>query len=249
MADDDLSTIIGTPTATTVVTVERGQLALFADAVREKSPAYRDPRAAADAVGHQNAVERPDEPVDLRHEDTWDALTAFSDPKSPAEAKPLPTASTGVGELTVMAPKATEVAAAGAGPSGTGPSVLGPPVLGPPVAIPVPSVMGPSVLVPSVLGSSVLGSSVLGSVVEPPPGTPATVNLLPAPPAPTTAERPTTEGLKLKSTSGAQSQAIVAPEDAIESVRLVRPHQGKPGRGHDYGAQDPRPAGRPRAFR
>ena len=49
MADDDLSTIIGTPTATTVVTVERGQLALFADAVREKSPAYRDPRAAADA--------------------------------------------------------------------------------------------------------------------------------------------------------------------------------------------------------
>ena len=188
----------------------------------ELQRADAEARAAADAVGHQNAVERPDEPVDLRHEDTWDALTAFSDPKSPAEAKPLPTASTGVGELTVMAPKATEVAAAGAGPSGTGPSVLGPPVLGPPVAIPVPSVMGPSVLVPSVLGSSVLGSSVLGSVVEPPPGTPATVNLLPAPPAPTTAERPTTEGLKLKSTSGAQSQAIVAPEDAIESVRLLR---------------------------
>ena len=33
MADDILSTIIGTPTGTTVVTVERGQLALFADAV------------------------------------------------------------------------------------------------------------------------------------------------------------------------------------------------------------------------
>ena len=56
-------------------------------------------RAAADAVGRQNAVERPDEPVDLRHDDTWDALAAFSEPKSPAEAKPLPTASAGVGEL------------------------------------------------------------------------------------------------------------------------------------------------------
>ncbi len=50
MADDDiLSTIIGKPTGTKVVTVERGQLALFADAVKEKSPVYRDPRAAADA--------------------------------------------------------------------------------------------------------------------------------------------------------------------------------------------------------
>ena len=51
MAEDEdiLSTIIGKPTGTTVVTVERGQLALFADAVKEKSPAYRDPRAAAEA--------------------------------------------------------------------------------------------------------------------------------------------------------------------------------------------------------
>ena len=49
MADDILSTIIGKPTGTTVVTVERGQLALFADAVKEKSPIYRDARAAADA--------------------------------------------------------------------------------------------------------------------------------------------------------------------------------------------------------
>ena len=50
MADDDiLSTIIGKPTGTKVVTVERGQLALFADAVKEKSPVYRDPRAAAEA--------------------------------------------------------------------------------------------------------------------------------------------------------------------------------------------------------
>ena len=50
MADDILSTIIGTPTGTTVVTVERGQLALFATAVKDDDPVYRDPRAAA-AVG------------------------------------------------------------------------------------------------------------------------------------------------------------------------------------------------------
>jgi acyl dehydratase len=49
VADDILSTIIGTPTGTTVVTVERGQVALFAGAVKDDSPVYRDPRAAADA--------------------------------------------------------------------------------------------------------------------------------------------------------------------------------------------------------
>ncbi len=49
MAEDILSTIIGKPTGTTVVTVERGQLALFADAVKDPSPVYRDPRAAAEA--------------------------------------------------------------------------------------------------------------------------------------------------------------------------------------------------------
>ena len=50
MADQDvLSKIIGKPTGTTVVTVERGQLALFAHAVKDESPIYRDPRAAAAA--------------------------------------------------------------------------------------------------------------------------------------------------------------------------------------------------------
>jgi acyl dehydratase len=49
VAEDILSTIIGKPTGTTVVTVERGQLALFADAVKDPSPVYRDPRAAAEA--------------------------------------------------------------------------------------------------------------------------------------------------------------------------------------------------------
>ena len=46
MADDSLSSIIGEPTGTTVVTVERGQLALFASAVKDTSAEYRDPRAA-----------------------------------------------------------------------------------------------------------------------------------------------------------------------------------------------------------
>ena len=49
MADDSLSAIIGTPTGTTVVTVERGQLAEFASAVKDDSPIYRDTRAAAGA--------------------------------------------------------------------------------------------------------------------------------------------------------------------------------------------------------
>ena len=86
----------------------------------ELQRADAEARAAADAVGRQNAVERPEDPVDLRHDDTWDALAAFSEPKSAAEAKPLSKASAGVGELTVMAPKATEVAA-GAGTSAPGP--------------------------------------------------------------------------------------------------------------------------------
>lgn len=49
MTDDDLTTIIGTPTGTTVVTVERGKLAEFASAVKDSSPVYRDSRAAAAA--------------------------------------------------------------------------------------------------------------------------------------------------------------------------------------------------------
>jgi acyl dehydratase len=49
VADDVLDKIIGKPTGTTVVTVERGQLGLFAQAVKDESPVYRDPRAAAAA--------------------------------------------------------------------------------------------------------------------------------------------------------------------------------------------------------
>jgi acyl dehydratase len=50
MTDDTLDAIIGTPTGTTVVTVERGHVAAFADAVKDDSLAYRDPAAAA-AIG------------------------------------------------------------------------------------------------------------------------------------------------------------------------------------------------------
>ncbi len=49
MADDVLDQIIGRSTGTTVVTVERGHLSIFADAVRDPSPVYRDSRAAAAA--------------------------------------------------------------------------------------------------------------------------------------------------------------------------------------------------------
>jgi len=49
VSDDVLEQIIGKPTGTTVVTVERGHLAVFADAVRDQSPIYRDTRVAAEA--------------------------------------------------------------------------------------------------------------------------------------------------------------------------------------------------------
>ncbi len=49
MSPTDLKEIIGQPTSKSVVTVERGQLATFAGAVKDASPVYRDPRAAAEA--------------------------------------------------------------------------------------------------------------------------------------------------------------------------------------------------------
>ncbi|HWF20873.1 MAG TPA: MaoC family dehydratase N-terminal domain-containing protein [Acidimicrobiales bacterium] len=47
MTDDVLDAIVGTPTGKAVVTVERGHVAAFADAVKDGSAAYRDPSAAA----------------------------------------------------------------------------------------------------------------------------------------------------------------------------------------------------------
>lgn len=49
MADDTLQQLIGRPTGRTVLTVERGHVARFADAVKDPSPVYRDPRAASAA--------------------------------------------------------------------------------------------------------------------------------------------------------------------------------------------------------
>ncbi|HEX4245515.1 MAG TPA: MaoC family dehydratase N-terminal domain-containing protein [Acidimicrobiales bacterium] len=50
MTDDLLAELVGTPTGKAVVTVERGHVASFADAVKDDSAAYRDPAAAA-AIG------------------------------------------------------------------------------------------------------------------------------------------------------------------------------------------------------
>ena len=86
MADDILSTIIGKPTGTTVVTVERGQLALFADAVKDDSPIYRDPRAAADAglAGHPRPSHLPVRDGQLR------GLPRAADGRRPRWATPWP---------------------------------------------------------------------------------------------------------------------------------------------------------------
>jgi peroxisomal enoyl-CoA hydratase 2 len=46
MADDELASIIGKPTGTVTVVVERGPVSNFATAVCDDSPVYHDPRAA-----------------------------------------------------------------------------------------------------------------------------------------------------------------------------------------------------------
>ena len=58
------------------------------DVTDELQRADAEARAAADAVGRQNATERPDEAVDLRHDDAWDALGAFGETRSPSATKP-----------------------------------------------------------------------------------------------------------------------------------------------------------------
>jgi acyl dehydratase len=50
VADDDLASIIGKPTGSVTVVVERGPVANFATAVGNDDPAYHDPRAA-EALG------------------------------------------------------------------------------------------------------------------------------------------------------------------------------------------------------
>ena len=141
------------------------------DVTDELQRADAEARAAADAVGRQNAGERPEEPVDLRHDDTWDALSAFSEPGSATTAK-APAPASGTGEAVVLAPKATEVASA----SG---------------------------------------------------GTPPAVNLLPGPLVPNPQGKTATDAPKLRGSNGGPARAIVAPEDAIESVRILR-HDTEP---------------------
>jgi acyl dehydratase len=81
VADDDvLSKIIGKPTGTTVVTVERGQLALFAHAVKDDSPVYRDPRAA-DAAGLDGIPAPPTYPFVMENFGAYPELQTVDAPK------------------------------------------------------------------------------------------------------------------------------------------------------------------------
>ncbi len=166
------------------------------DVTDELQRADAEARAAADAVGRQSAGERPDGPVDLRHDEEWDALNAFSEAKSPAAARPVSGGQPGRGEAVVMAPKATDVATT---------SAVGPPVLGPPV-----------------LSSSVLGAGVL----EPPSSLPGAINFLPAPAVPNHQGKATAEAPR--NTNGGPARAVVDPEDAIESVRILRQEAAPP---------------------
>jgi acyl dehydratase len=81
VADEDvLSKIIGKPTGTTVVTVERGQLALFAHAVKDDSPVYRDPRAAA-AAGLPGIPAPPTYPFVMENFGAYPELQTADAPK------------------------------------------------------------------------------------------------------------------------------------------------------------------------
>jgi acyl dehydratase len=81
VADEDvLSKIIGKPTGTTVVTVERGQLALFAHAVKDDSPIYRDPRAAA-AAGLPGIPAPPSYPFVMENFGAYPELQTADAPK------------------------------------------------------------------------------------------------------------------------------------------------------------------------
>ncbi|MGA8724053.1 MAG: MaoC family dehydratase N-terminal domain-containing protein [Acidimicrobiales bacterium] len=81
MADDDvLDSIIGKPTSTTVVTVERGKLAEFATAVMDDSPIYRDPRAATDA-GLEGIPAPPTYPFVMENFGAYPELQSSEAPK------------------------------------------------------------------------------------------------------------------------------------------------------------------------
>lgn len=70
MADDDLASIIGKPTGTVTVVVERGPVSNFATAVGSDDPAYQDPRAA-EALGFSAIPAPPTFPFVMQH---WGAF-------------------------------------------------------------------------------------------------------------------------------------------------------------------------------
>ncbi|HEV8064576.1 MAG TPA: MaoC family dehydratase N-terminal domain-containing protein [Acidimicrobiales bacterium] len=65
------TSIIGKSTGTTRVVVERGPVAVFADAVKDRSPIYKDAGAAA-AAGYDQVPAPPTYPFVMSH---WGAFT------------------------------------------------------------------------------------------------------------------------------------------------------------------------------
>ncbi|MGH9172540.1 MAG: FAS1-like dehydratase domain-containing protein [Acidimicrobiales bacterium] len=87
--------IIGKSTGSTRVVVERGPVAVFADAVHEDSPAYRDTTAALTA-GHGAIPVPPTYPFAMAH---WGAFT---------EIQPAPAADGAAGMGRVLGPLLAE---------------------------------------------------------------------------------------------------------------------------------------------
>jgi acyl dehydratase len=83
-----LKEIIGQPTSRSVVTVERGQLAAFAGAVKDASPVYRDPRAAA-AAGLAGIPAPPTYPFAIENFGVFPELQPSDRPSASAMASVL----------------------------------------------------------------------------------------------------------------------------------------------------------------
>ncbi len=76
--------IIGKSTGRTRVVIERGPVAVFADAVKDRSPEYRNPAAAGEA-GHTAIPAPPTFPIAMAH---WGAFEEIQ-PESSDEAASL----------------------------------------------------------------------------------------------------------------------------------------------------------------
>ena len=88
MADDTLHQLIGTPAGRSVITVERGHVARFADAVKDPSPIYRDPRAAA-ATGLAGIPAPPTYPFVMGNFGRYPELQLDDEPPGSPVAKAL----------------------------------------------------------------------------------------------------------------------------------------------------------------